>query len=182
MQASNRPAQQGETRTGQLGGGFEIQPAVLFAQADVILDGEIEGLRRTPAAHFDVAVFIVTDRHRLMRQVGQVQQQAVQLELNGIQLLLALLQLVAHAIDIRQQRCYVFAALLGLADGLGAAVALGLQLFGVGLHGLALVFQRLEARHIQLKAAGGKTLSHIVELAAHQFGVEHVGFSSIRVW
>ncbi|MCY1542589.1 hypothetical protein D9M68_783450 [compost metagenome] len=177
MQTGNGPTQQREARTGQPGGGFEIQPAVFFTQADVILNREIEAFRCAPAAHLDIGLFIVPHRYRLMRQVGNVQQQVVQLDLDGIQFALALIQLAAHAIDIRQQRRNVFAALLGLADSLGAAVALGLQLLGPRLHGLALGFQRFETRYIQLKATASETLSHFVELAAYQFGVEHVQVS-----
>ena len=42
-------AQQGKTGTGQFGGGFKVQPAVLLAQCDVVLDLEIKGSRGAPA-------------------------------------------------------------------------------------------------------------------------------------
>jgi len=40
--------------------------------------------------------------------------------------------------------------------------ALGLKLFGAGLHGLALSFQRLDARHVQLVATGGQAGRHVL--------------------
>mgnify|MGYP006194217975 CR=1 FL=1 len=177
VQTRDRATQQGETRAGQLGGGFEIQPAVFFAQSDMILDREIEAARRTPARDLDVALFVVTHRHRLVRQVGDIQQQVVEFALDAVELTLALLQLTAHAVDIGQQRRNVFTSCLGLTNGLGATVALGLQLFGTGLDRLALRFERLETRYIQLKTAASKALGHIVKLAANQFGVEHVQVS-----
>ncbi|MCY1355577.1 hypothetical protein D9M69_420070 [compost metagenome] len=138
VQTGDRPAQQGETRARQLGGGLEVQPAVLLAEGDVVLDREIEGARAAPTAHFDVVVLVVAERHRLVRQVGNVQHQAVQLGLDRLQLALAGLQLAAHALDLGHQRRDVLATGLGLPDGLGAAVAFGLQLLGAGLHRLAL--------------------------------------------
>ncbi len=121
----------------------------------MVLDLEIEGLRRAPATHFDVGVLVGTDRHRLVRQVGNAQQHGIQFALDGVQLALAFLQLGAHAIDIGQQRRDVLATLLGLADRLGTRVALGLQLLGTGLYRLALLFQRFDACDIQLEATGG---------------------------
>ncbi|MNN45700.1 hypothetical protein D3C81_1600470 [compost metagenome] len=117
-----------------------------------------------------------------MRQIGDGQQQCIQLGLDRLQLLLARRQLAAHALDIGHQGRDVFATLLGLADALGASITLGLQLLGAGLGFLAPAFQRLETRHIQLKTAGSQTLRHFLRLATNQFGVEHGEFSSIRVW
>lgn len=130
MQAGDRAAHEGEARAGKLGSGLEIQPAVPFTEGDMVLDLEIEGLRRAPATHFDVGVLVGTDRHRLVWQVGNAQQHGIQFALDGVQLSLAFLQLGAHAVDIGQQRRDVLATLLGLADRLGTRVALGLQLLG----------------------------------------------------
>ncbi len=144
----------------------------------MVLDLEIEGLRRAPATHFDVGVLVGTDRHRLVWQVGNAQQHGIQFALDGVQLSLAFLQLGAHAVDIGQQRRDVLATLLGLADRLGTRVALGLQLLGTGLYRLALLFQRFDACDIQLEATGGQAGSHFLRLGAYQFGIEHALFSS----
>lgn len=93
MQAGDRAAHEGEARAGKLGGGLEIQPAVPFTEGDMVLYLEIEGLRRAPATHFDVGVLVGTDRHRLVRQVGNAQQHGIQFALDGVQLALAFLQL-----------------------------------------------------------------------------------------
>ncbi len=182
VQASDRAAQQGEAGTGELGGGFEVQPAMLLAQGDVVLDLEIEASQGAPATNLDVALFIRAHRNGLVGDVGDGQKQAIQFGLDAVEFTLALFQLAAHAVHIGQQRCNVLTALLGLTDGLGAGIALGLQLLGAGLHGLALVFQGFEARHVQLEATGGEALGHVLGLGAYQFGVEHVRFPSIRIW
>ncbi|MNR00315.1 hypothetical protein D3C85_1160840 [compost metagenome] len=165
VQARNRTAQQGKAGAGQLGGGFEIQPAVLLAQGDVVLDREIEGSRRAPAAHFDVAVFVIANRHRFVRQVGDAQQDRIQFRLDRIQFGLAGIQFLRHAIDIRHQRRDVFAALLGLADGFGARVTFGLQLLGAGLDVLAAVLQRIDTRYVQAETTGSKAVRYVLELA-----------------
>ncbi len=162
MQAGDRPTHQGEAGAGQFGGGLEIQPTVLLAQGDMILHREVEGLRRAPAANLDVLFLVRTDRHGLVRQVGDAQHQLVQLTLDAVQLLLAGFEFAAHAIHIGEQRGDVLTALLGLADGLGTRIALGLELFGAGLHGLALGLQRFDARHVQLVATGGQAGRHVL--------------------
>ncbi|MCY1415179.1 hypothetical protein D9M71_306520 [compost metagenome] len=166
VQTGNRATQQGEAGTRELVGSFEVQAAADFAEGDVVLDFEVEGLRRAPAAHFDVVVFTGTDRYAGVRQVGDGQQDAIQLGLNGVQLSLAGSQFVGHALDVRHQRGDVFALGLGLADGLGTGVTLSLQLFGAGLHHLAAFFQCLDARDIQAEATGGQAVRHFLKLAA----------------
>ena len=131
----------------------------------MVLDLEIEGFRRAPAAHFDVAVFVFADRHGFVGQVRNAQQDRVQLGLNAFQLDFAVGQLSAHALDIRHQRRDVFAALLGLADGLGARITFSLQCFGAGLDGLALFFQRFDARNIQGKATGCQAVRYVLKVA-----------------
>jgi len=162
MQTCDRAAHQGETGAREFRRGLEVEPTVLFAEGDVVLHGEVEALRRAPAAHLDVLILIRSDRHRFVRQVGNAQHQLVQLALDTLQFLLAGFEFRAHAIHVGEQRRDVFAALLGLADGLGAGVALGLELFGAGLHGLALGFQRLDARHVQLVATGRQAGCHVL--------------------
>ncbi|MOA02415.1 hypothetical protein D3C78_1218660 [compost metagenome] len=165
VQTGNRAAQQGETGAGQLGGGFEVQPAELLAQGDVVLNREIEGSRGAPAAHFDVAVFVFADRYRFVRQVGDTQQDRVQIGLDRVQFDFTGAQFARHALDVRHQRRDVFPALLGLTDGFGTRVTLSLQCFGAGLDGLALFFQRFDARNIQHKATGCQAVRYVLKVA-----------------
>nr|BFE95990.1 hypothetical protein GCM10020185_65260 [Pseudomonas brassicacearum subsp. brassicacearum] len=159
------PRSKAKTGARQLGGGFEVEPAELLAQGHVVLHREIEGFRRAPTAHFDVALFVFTDRHRFVRQVRDAQQDRIQLGLDRVQLDLAGAQFSRHALDISHQRRDVFTALLGLADGLGARVTFSLQGFGAGLDGLALFFQRFDARDVQGKATGCQAVRYVLKVA-----------------
>ncbi len=53
-----------KARTGQLHGGGKIQPSVHFAQRDVIANVKIELARGSPAADFNVVVFVATGTER----------------------------------------------------------------------------------------------------------------------
>ena len=53
----------------------------------------------------------------------------------------------------------------GLADGLGARITFSLQCFGAGLDGLALFFQRFDARNIQGKATGCQAVRYVLKVA-----------------
>jgi hypothetical protein len=87
-----------------------------------------------------------------VRQVRDAQQDRVQFGLDRVQLDFAGSQLASHTLDVRHQWRDVFAALLGLTDGFGTRITLSLQCFGAGLDGLALFFQRFDARNIQAEA------------------------------
>lgn len=57
-----------------------------------------------------------------------------------------------------------------LANGLGAGIALGLQLFGAGLHALALRLKGFETHHVELEAfTAGKAFRYFVELRTYEF-------------
>ncbi|MNZ61606.1 hypothetical protein D3C78_797060 [compost metagenome] len=166
VQAGNRAAQHGKAGARQLGSCFEVQATADLAQGDVVLDFKIECPRRAPTAHFDVVVLTGTDRHASVRQVGDGQDNAIQFGLDAVQLDLASGQLIGHAFDVSHQRRDVLALGLGLADRFGAGVTLGLQLLGAGLHRLAALFQRFDARDIQAEATGGEAVRHFLKLAA----------------
>ena len=102
--------------------------------------------RRAPAAHLDVGVLVGADRHAVVRQVGHGHQQRRQI---------SAWMCVAAARPRRPARrpgrppaaitaAAVLALGLELADLLGQAVALRLQLFGARLDALALGLERDE--------------------------------------
>ncbi len=53
----------------------------------------------------------------------------------------------------------------GLTDGFGTRITLSLQRFGAGLDGLALFFQRFDARNIQGKATGCQAVRYVLKVA-----------------
>src|SRR5690606_37241416 len=67
----------------------------------------------------------------------------------------------------------VLAAGLGLADRLGAGIALVLQLLRLDLQRLALLLERGKARRIQLKAASAQSRGDIIEVRSQTSRVEH---------
>jgi hypothetical protein len=103
MQMGQLTTKHGETRTRQLGAGIAIEPAMTFAQLDVILDGEVEAARGAPAALLDVVVLVLADRHGLVRQVRDTQRNGGQPGLHVGQRLLVGLELVAQTTHFGQQ-------------------------------------------------------------------------------
>ena len=77
-----------------------------------------------------------------MRQVGHGQQQRLQLGLDLLEPRRGAVQIGLQRGHLRHDLVDRFALGLALADLLGELVALRLQLFGAGLDGFALGFQR----------------------------------------
>ena len=101
-----------------------------------------------------------------MRQIGYHHQKIIQPLLHVGQLLLQRFQLLGLRIDFSHQGRGVFFLRFHLADLLGQRVTACLQFLRVGLHFLALGFQRLEFGGRQRKAAPGKALCHARQIAA----------------
>jgi hypothetical protein len=86
------------------------------------------------------------------------------------------LEFVTNAAHLRHHRRHVFALAFEHADLLGQAVALGLQLFGAALDGLAFGFERAVGGLVQegLRVlALGQAGQHAVEVFAQQGNVKH---------
>ena len=77
VQARHATAHHGEPCTRELGPSGRVQPQRL-AHVQMVLHREVEGGRRTPAAHLHVVGLAAAHRHRLVRQVGQAGQQRIQ--------------------------------------------------------------------------------------------------------
>jgi hypothetical protein len=105
--------------------------------------------RRAPAAHFDVAGLVLADRHAFVRQVGHGEQQRLHLGLDLLQ---------ARDCSSSALSCATSAITASVDSPLDLSwpicldsVAARLQLFGAGLDGLALGFQALERRHVEVR-------------------------------
>ena len=79
-----------------------------------------------------------------MRDIGQAQAEFLELALQRTQGLLVGRQLRLDPVHVGQDRRHILALALGLADALGAGVALRLKALGFGLQRLAPRFQVLE--------------------------------------
>ena len=88
-----------------------------------------------------------------MRQVGHAGQDGLDIGLDFGQACGTGFQLLLDGADLGHHRlgAGMIALALELADLLGQRVALGLQLFGAGLDGLAFGFQRGEGGHVQVR-------------------------------
>ena len=86
-------------------------------------------------------MLVGADRHAVVRQIGQVHQQRIQLALQRVVAGSGSRQFVSDTADLGHHFRHVLALALQLADLFGQTVALGLQFFGAGLDALALAFQ-----------------------------------------
>ncbi len=152
MHARERTAHHGKARTGDLGGRVEIELTQCRADVDMIPGIEIECTRLAPAPHFDIVVLIAPFRHAGVRNIRHTEQQLIEFILNLRQLGLGLLELVAEIGDFSQQRRGVLPLCLGLADGLGARVALVLQILSGDLRRFATGLERADACGVENKA------------------------------
>jgi len=82
MQMRKRAAQQAEPRAGELRSSSEVEHPERFPKIGVILGFEIEDGRRSDAAHLDVFLRRLADRHRRMRKVRQVEEKIAKLGLH----------------------------------------------------------------------------------------------------
>ena len=142
MQPRHRAAQR-EARAGELGRGLEIQAAERFADVDVIARRNVERARRAPASHLDVVFFRLPDRNARVRR-GWACPASTPATRPGCRRARA----PARSAHRRSRRTSaisvgsVLALALAAPICLESAVALGLQLLGARLDGLALGLER----------------------------------------
>ena len=151
----------------------------------MILHFEGVRARGAPAAHLDVATFVVARGHTVLRQVGHRQEHGLQLGLEDLQAIGAGLEFVTDTGHLGHDGVDFGSGVFALgglafehADLFGQAVALGLQLLGAGLDGLALALEGAETLHVQEGLgvlALGQAGQDGVEVLAQQSDVEHVG-------
>jgi hypothetical protein len=167
-------AKHGEARAGQLGAGGLVEPAVALAERDVVARLELEAARLADALDLDVGRFVAAFRHAGLRQVRHAKRDRIELGADLVQPRLPALELLADAGDFRHQLRHVLAPRLGHADGLGAGVALVLQVLGARLQCPALGLQRLHHGDVEVEAAGGfQAGGGFSQRGAQLVGVEH---------
>ena len=141
---------------------------------------EVEATRRAPAVQLHVILFAVALGHAVVGQVGNPADKVIPLGLNLGQAPLGGVESVAQVRDLIEQWLNILARRLGLADRLGASVALVLQGLGLGLQFAAPGLQRPETVGVEDIASLGQSLGDRIEVAAQQFGIEH-GIQSVAV-
>lgn len=173
VQTGNLALHHHETGAGELDAVLEVDPLGRLTQIDVIAHREIELTRGTPAADLHVVVLVTAHRGGLARQVGDGVGDPLELGQQGLQLDLAGLELVVDLGHLGLEGGNIFTTTGSLTDGLGAGVALGLQLLGAGLQILAFLFQNIDRRYVQNVATCRQTSGSFGDVAAQIFGIQH---------
>jgi len=135
---------------------------------------EVELPRRAPAPYLDIGGLVTTRRHRLVQQVGQVQQPLVDLGLHFVEPGFAARQLAGQLLAALQQWRGVLALALGHADGLGVGVALGAQLVGRHLPVLAPFLERGERGDVEREAAAREVRGDGGGIGTQGLGIEQL--------
>ncbi len=178
MQAGDRPAQHGKTRTGDARSGLEVQPEVC-PDIDVVAHREFKRARGAPSAQLDVLRLIRADGHVGRGQIGNGHEQSLQFGLQGVEPGGVCFQRGFDVADLFHDRRDILAFGFGLPDLLGEQVAPRLQIFGLFLQGFALGFEGFKAGHIEegLRALTGfEPGDDVGQVFAQQGDVEHDAF------
>ncbi len=175
------PDKHHEARTRDPASRFEIEPAEGCAQRHVIarLEGEAPGL--APASYFDIGRLVAAFRHARVQQIGQSEQDLLELCLHVTEPQLNGLQLATQRIGARQERGNVLSCSLRLADRLGLRVALAAQAVRLDLQLLALLLQGGERREVEREPAPREVCSDDFRFVAEQPGIDHGTFFSVSL-
>ncbi len=183
VQPRQRAVHDGEARAGDLAGGLAVQLAQRLPQRHVVLCGKIEFGRLAPAGDLDIVLLALPGRHLVGGQVGNPQQQVVELRLH-------LARLLGEPVQVRSD---FFQGLVDLglgvvdahalphqrADLLRRALALGEQVLGIHVGLFASRVQGAEALDIEFEAAfcqrGGDSLG----ILPHRLDIQHPDMSCI---
>ncbi len=173
VQMGDGAAHERKARARELRRGVEVE-AERSADVDMILHREIEDARRAPAAHFDVFGFVLADRGGGMGKIRNAQKHRVQLRADLVELGFKRRETGRNFRSLLHGFGGVLAGLLQAADFLRNRVAFGLQLFGLGLNGLAARFKFIEFGFRENEIAGLETGRDFGEILAQKRDVEHL--------
>ncbi len=173
VEPGRRAPHHGEARLGDLARPVEVEDAEGLADLEVLLRLEGELSRRAPAAHLDVVIGRATHRHARVGQVRHLEQQALEPRVHLLHEPVENLDALRHLAHARHGRLRILAAPLGLPDGLGRAIALGLEILGLGHQPAALGVCGEHRRERDLGAARRERALHRRRVFADQLDVEH---------
>ena len=150
VHAGDAAFHEGEAGAGEFGASVSIQ-AQRLAHVHMVFDGEIKGFGSAPAAHFDVVSLACTDRHALVRQIGQGHEQGLQLGGDGIVTRRRCFQLGFDRARLGHHSIDALAFGFEHANRFGERISLVLQLFRAHLDGFALSFHSRVSRDIEVR-------------------------------
>ncbi len=126
-----------------------------------------------PTSDFDIGGLVLAGGNILGWQIRHFQQPVALLVPHLPELRFHPVEFAAECRDLVQQGLDILALRLGLADGLGAGVALVLQLLQALLERLAPGFKCLERGHVETVATGLETFRDARGFSSQQLGIEH---------
>ena len=173
VQMSDFAAHESKTRTGKFGCRIEVQTE-RSTDIHMVLNGEVERTRRTPAAHFHIFRFILADRRGGRRQIRHTQHQVVKLFTEFLEFILERFKFTRNSSCLSEQLGSILPILLHHADVLGERIAAGLQLFGLLLDRLAALLKFVEGVHGEIEIARLQASHHFREVLPEHRHIEHV--------
>ncbi len=162
-----------KARAGNAGSSLKVQTAQVLAQRDVIAWLEAERTRLAPAPDLEVRALVPPVGDRVVQQIGQPELPVLELRLHGHQLLLRGRQLLGELLAPGQQRRHVRTFAFRHADGLRVRIALGPQAVRLDLPGLAPVFQRFQALHVEGEPAPRQIARDALRIGTQQLRIDH---------
>jgi len=163
-------------------GALEIEESEGFAEGHMVPGLEVEGGFLPPLAHHDIGRGIVANRHALVGQIGNRQQQGALLLLDlpdrGVERRDLLAHLAGLALDFRG----VLAGLLQGADFFGDLLALVLQAVALGDGGATALVELQHGGEIHRGTAALQPGADKLGVLADQLDIEHGALSAIRRW
>jgi hypothetical protein len=172
-QARGRAPHDGEAGLGDLGRAVEVEDTERLADLEVLLRREGERARGAPAAHLDVVVRGGAHRHRGVRHVRDLEQQGLEPPVRLLHLRVEGLDPVGDLPHARGGGLRVLAPTPGLPDRLRGAIALRLELLGLGHEPAAGRVGLQDRGEGDRRPAGGERALHSRGIVADQLDVQH---------
>ena len=160
-----------ESRTGDLGGPLEIKDAQVLAEIPVGQRRKIENPRLPHSADLHVFGRILAHRHRVVGQVGDVEERQADLVVVDLELVLDGLDLVAQPLGLGDDSRSVLLFPFQPGHQLRVLVALGPQVVGLDQAILAGFIKAQKLADIQDKTPGGAFFLNEIDVFVDEFGI-----------
>ncbi len=166
MHARQTAFHDGKARAGDFRRHVKVEQLEALTEIDVIFGRKVERARRADFAHFHVIVSRFSCRHRDVRHIRYITQEAIHFFLDFFEFLLERFELVRLRIDFGDQRRGIFLFCFGLPDLLGQLISARLQVLRLHLNRLAACLDAFKGRRIKRQTAVGQSTRHSGQIVA----------------
>ena len=165
----------GKARTGKFGGSCQIKHAKLLTDFPMRLGCKSKLWRRAPAAHFHIGMFVVADRHAVLRQVGDATKNVAHGRVFRFGLLFQFLDLVAHRFVLLDQGGGILFVLLEPRDFLRGPILIRLKCLRLvdGLAAAAIEFAEVLKHRTRIHSPLAQLFFHQLQLISYEAKVKH---------